>query len=255
MNGADGSANINGTADHVVRFTGATTGGDGALLDDGATVGIGALDPAALLHLESANANALLSMSTTGANRPGIQFTNGFGAFYFGMVDNGGQDTRIAITAPDTNGLDYLSVLKNGRVGVNHKAPSFTLEVNGSAGKPGGGSWSAPSDVRLKTDVADFEDGLGVVDAIHPVSFRYTPESGLPTEERYIGVLAQELKKVAPYMVKENYQVGDNTYLSVDPSAMTYLLINAVKEQQRIIDDQSDRLDALEDRLARLENR
>jgi len=41
--------------------------------------------------------------------------------------------------------------------------------------------------------------------------------------------LAQELKKIAPYMVTA-VDMDGGEYLQVDNSAMTYLLINAVKE-------------------------
>ena len=38
----------------------------------------------------------------------------------------------------------------NGNVGIGDEDPDFLLEVNGTAGKPGGGSWSNSSDRRLK---------------------------------------------------------------------------------------------------------
>ncbi|MEO7263702.1 MAG: hypothetical protein ABIW38_02265, partial [Ferruginibacter sp.] len=51
-----------------------------------------------------------------------------------------------------------------------------------------------------------------------------------------VGVIAQELQAIAPYMVKP-YQKNNETYYSVDNSSMTYMLINAVKEQQKQIDE------------------
>ncbi len=50
----------------------------------------------------------------------------------------------------------------------------------------------------------------------------------------YVGVIAQEVQEVAPYMVHEvmiqKKGFETDTVLSVDPSAFTYILINAVKE-------------------------
>ena len=110
--------------------------------------------------------------------------------------------------------------------------PGYTLRVNWSAGKPGGGTWLNTSDIRLKENVNSFEDGLSKIMKIQPVTFQYNELSGYDTEPEYVGVIAQELQKVAPYMVNENL----DGYLDVDNSAMTYMLINAMKEQQISID-------------------
>lgn len=126
----------------------------------------------------------------------------------------------------------------DNQVGIGTTTPGFLLEVNGTAGKPGGGSWSASSDARLKTDIKTYTDGLESVLAIHPVTYRYNSLSGYDTAESHVGVIAQEVQAVAPYMVKVSDRKatdGSTGYLAVDNSAMTYILINAVKEQQAII--------------------
>jgi len=120
-----------------------------------------------------------------------------------------------------------------------------------TASKPGGGTWTATSDSRLKKDVKQFKDGLAQVLAINPVNYHYNELSGLDTSKEFVGVIAQELQKVAPYMVG-NFTKDGTEYLNVDSSAMTYMLINAVKEQQEIIEQQNKRLDVLEAALLRL---
>jgi trimeric autotransporter adhesin len=103
----------------------------------------------------------------------------------------------------------------------------FRVEEN--AEKPGGGSWVASSDARLKQDIRPYSDGLRSVLAINPVHYRYKEKSARGLQPEYVGVIAQELREVAPYMVGEFERAGE-TYLNVDNSAMTYMLINAVKE-------------------------
>ena len=71
---------------------------------------------------------------------------------------------------------------------------------------------------------------------INPVKFHYNELSGYDSKPEYIGVIAQELQTIAPYMVKP-YQKNNETFYSVDNSSMIYMLINAVKEQQKQIDD------------------
>ncbi|MEY3397637.1 MAG: hypothetical protein RL220_231 [Bacteroidota bacterium] len=126
---------------------------------------------------------------------------------------------------------------QGGAVVINQNTtPAFNFTVNGTCAKPGGGSWSALSDKRLKHKIETYHSGLEILSQIVPVSYSYTPESGYDSEIRYIGVIAQDLQKVAPSMVQErSLNMEDNPdemYLTVDPSEFTYLLINSVKEQQ-----------------------
>ncbi|MEO6131132.1 MAG: tail fiber domain-containing protein, partial [Saprospiraceae bacterium] len=145
-----------------------------------------------------------------------------------------------------------MTVLKNGNVGIRTINPGYLLEVDGTAGKPGGGSWSNSSDIRLKQDVQPYKDGLNSLLNINPVTYHYNELSGYDSSLQYVGVIAQELQQVAPYMVnvsEKKMKDGTSGYLQVDNSAMTYLLINAVKEQQKIITDQQHRISAIENEL------
>lgn len=108
----------------------------------------------------------------------------------------------------------------------------FRFDGSGAAYKVGGGSWSTFSDRRLKQNVNAFQDGLAVLRQIRPVNFQYNGMGGTPDNGKvYTGVIAQELQTIAPYMVD-----ASQDYLRVDPSAFTYILINAVQEQQKQID-------------------
>jgi hypothetical protein len=122
----------------------------------------------------------------------------------------------------------------------------FALAVNGTAAKTGGGSWEVYSDARLKDNVHHYKDGLDLLKKINPVTFHYNEKSGFSTAPEYVGVIAQELKEVAPYMVNTFTSLKDNSeYYSVDNSAMTYMLINAVKEQQKQIEELKDEIKKL----------
>lgn len=135
-----------------------------------------------------------------------------------------------------------------GEVGIGTITPGFLLEVNGTAGKPGGGTWTASSDARLKQDIRPFTDGLEAILKINPIWYHYNSLSGYDTQPEYVGVIAQELQEVAPYMVtvsEKKMNDGSSGYLQVDNSAMTYMLINAVKEQQAEIDALEKEFDAL----------
>jgi hypothetical protein len=71
------------------------------------------------------------------------------------------------------------------------------------------------------------------------VWFEYNGQAGMPTNKPYVGVIAQQMQKIAPYMVgRFTYQdtTGQKTdYLGYDANALTYILVNSVQEQQKQI--------------------
>ncbi len=135
------------------------------------------------------------------------------------------------------------------------------LELGGQGFKPGGGSWGTASDARLKKDVQNFTDGLDKILAIRPVSFKYNDHfKSLNNNKTYIGVLAQEIKEVAPYTVEltkfgqvneedengvEHVKKEGEEFYTYDSSSLTYMLINAVKELKSLNDDQQKMIEDL----------
>ena len=74
---------------------------------------------------------------------------------------------------------------------------------------------------------------------IDPVIYNYNGILNTPTDREIVGIIAQELQAVAPYMVKKvnvklepNNQKSSETMevLSVNTSAMQYMTVNAIKE-------------------------
>ena len=120
------------------------------------------------------------------------------------------------------------------RVGIGTNSPAYLLHVNGVAAKPGGGSWAVASDRRLKQQIEPYNEGLSHIMQINPVWFRYNGKAGLPIDRRYVGVVAQDMQKIAPHTVGE-FPYADSAgrqekYLDYDANAVVYMLVNAVKE-------------------------
>lgn len=128
-----------------------------------------------------------------------------------------------------------------GHVGFNTINPTAQLSVNGSANKPGGGSWAVFSDARLKKNVQPYEEGLETLAKIKPVSFQYNGKAGISdTEKRWVGVIAQDMPEAMPHTVRsvnyENEETGENgEYLEFDPSSMDFLLVNSVQELSEVV--------------------
>jgi hypothetical protein len=185
-----------------------------------------------------------------------------------GLTNAGAIGYRSYVTASNSLVLGSING-QNGatastKVGIGTTAPTYLLQVNGTAAKPGSGSWTVASDERLKQNISEFKDGLAVVSQIKPVWFRYNGKAGMPKEQQYVGILAQAMQKIAPYTVGE-FTHQDSTgktekYLDYNPNALSYILVNAAKElkaeneaQQQQLVEKDQQIAALETRLARLE--
>ncbi|MEL6607186.1 MAG: tail fiber domain-containing protein, partial [Bacteroidota bacterium] len=124
-----------------------------------------------------------------------------------------------------------FKVLDNsGNVGIGNANPAAKLDVNGQCVNTFG-SWSKRADMTLKEAVNPFKDGLEQVLKINPITYRFKEEHNLGREE-HVGVSAQELQEVAPYMVGKSkmHPEAKEDHLTMDPGPLTYMLINAVKE-------------------------
>lgn len=113
-------------------------------------------------------------------------------------------------------------------------ASNGDFTISGAAFKPGGGSWTATSDARVKTETEEYTVGLTELVGLRPVVYRYNDASGYPTDHDYVGLVGQEAELVMPELVTHMPGMVDDTPVGdlrvVDPSALVYALINAVKE-------------------------
>ena len=99
---------------------------------------------------------------------------------------------------------DLLLQGPGGNVGIGTLTPMHLLEVNGSAAKPGGGSWTSTSDRRLKKNIADLEGALQTLLALRGVTYEYKdPETLNELPGTRVGFIAQEVEEVLPDWVDE----------------------------------------------------
>jgi len=186
----------------------------------------------------------------------GIATTTGTGITSGGSVtssQNFGTTSANALLGGDgtVNGGVYLRPR-----GIASSVNQAIFDYNGNmtiAGPTGtkstGTTWANPSDVRLKENIVDYGKGLAELLQVRPrqFTFKASPQFG----ECY-GVIAQEIEGVFPETVKLTEGEVDGKSVtdlrSFDASALTFALINAVKEL-------SDKLDAAATRIASLEAR
>ncbi|MCQ2375798.1 MAG: tail fiber domain-containing protein [Salinivirgaceae bacterium] len=128
-----------------------------------------------------------------------------------------------------------------------------TLRINGALTYT---SASASSDARLKKDVQTLGSSLGNVLKLRGVTYYWKSREemaalkGVPTDsldycfnaEKQIGVIAQEVEAIYPELVSTD----ENGYKSVSYEKFTPILIEAIKEQQGVIDNLKSESDKLQ---------
>jgi hypothetical protein len=134
-----------------------------------------------------------------------------------------------------TSATDRVTVTAAGLVGIATAAPTLALSVSGDANKSvGGGSWQVFSDERLKNIKGNYTSGLKAVMQLQPLRYQYKKDNalGLKSDKEQIGFGASALQKVIPEAVSTN--AG---YLQVNNDPIIWTMLNAIKEQQKEIEE------------------
>jgi hypothetical protein len=117
------------------------------------------------------------------------------------------------------------------------------------------------SDARYKTNVALLTNVLASLSQINGYTYHWKadefPNEGF-NDKNQIGVLAQELEKIYPELVVTD----KDGYKSVDYARLSPILLQAIKEQNEIVESQAQKLERLEkeneailERLKKLEGK
>jgi hypothetical protein len=189
-----------------------------------------------------------LQANTTASNNSALGYGAGGGA------TTGGSSVFVGFNAGNnattgTNNIYIGSASAASAVGVSTE---LVIGTNGQVGKgtntgfisPNGGGvyqgnnstlWSVTSDVRLKKNIVDNNNGLHIINQIQVRNFEYRlPEeiTEVPQEQAIqkqgvqLGVIAQELQQILPECVKTE----STGVMTVDADNLTWYLVNAVKE-------------------------
>jgi len=182
------------------------------------------------------------------------------GGFKYGLYAGafgGGTNFGVYATAGNgsTNWAGYFvgNVFANGRLGIKTPVIDFDLEVNGTAGKPGGGSWdNSSSDIRLKNVIGAYTGGLAAITSLQPILYRYRENNAKqhPSDVTYCGLSAQEVQTVLP----EAVSADSEGWLGINFNYIDMALINAVKEQQEQIEALKKENEELKARLEHIED-
>ena len=197
--------------------------------------------------------NGQFQLFTNNGDDPTVNFDSGT---YVQKIHNG---PDLAVVAG--NGGAVRCMVSGG--GYYTKLDtSNNFSITGQGWKPGGGSWADNSDARVKTVLGDYEHGLKQVIALQPVRYKYKgnvvhlskqqrdvrgedaepeqPAHAAVLDREFIGLVAQDAEKSMPELVTLTEGLIDgkphDDIRVLDATALTYALVNAVKElTQRIV--------------------
>ena len=158
--------------------------------------------------------------STTGVFARG----NNYGVYGAGSTNTGG---------PLSGLTPGFGVFADGYLGVTMLGAggNIALCLNASAQVS-----LCSSSLRYKTDLRAFDEGLGVVEQLRPVSFSWKAD-----ELRDVGFGAEDVAKINPLFVTYN-KAGDIEGVKYD--RLSVVFVNAFKEQQAQIRAQSEQIEA-----------
>ena len=174
------------------------------------------------------------SSGTTPTGIARFSQAGGVGVVDFGFGGTNGAGWLQATSSSNlATNFPFLINPNGGNVGIGTSAPTDLLSVNGTASKPGGGTWSTFSDERLKNIKGNYTSGLNAVMRLQPLRYEYKADNalGIKSPGEHIGFGAQAVQQVIPEAVTQTA----NGYLMVNNDPIMWTMLNAIKEQQKEI--------------------
>jgi hypothetical protein len=166
--------------------------------------------------------------------------------------------TNKAEISNDTGTYKTLMIVGNRSAGLGRRVSVWdrlevngTLLVTGGAFKPGGGWWSASSDIRLKKSVRPLKGALEKLSRLRGVSFEWKePEKQGNLRGPQMGLIAQEVEKVLPEWVGAD----PGGYKSLTVRGFEALVVEAFKELKAQAETLRAKKEELEGRVKVLES-
>jgi hypothetical protein len=208
-------------------------------------VGIGTTAPNQKLRVSGGNiwldGNYELGWDWINSDRASIRFestsdASGASKLILETWDNGDEPIEFRQSG---NVRMVISNIGPGNVGIGTTSPAYRLHVDGAVYASGivycNGN-AMCSDQRWKTNIKPIQNALDNVLKMQGVTYYWKvdeyPDKHFPEGEQ-VGFIAQEIEKVYPQVVLAD----KDGYKSVDYSKFTPVLVEAIKEQQKIIEE------------------
>jgi len=210
-------------------------------ITNGGFVGIGTTIPQKQLsiangmNIDQSNQNAggiNLGTLTFGSNSG-----EGIGSSRIGPINLYGLDLY-------TNNIPRVYVTNTGNVGIGTCPGPNSVAKFVVAGGIASSAAFMPSDIRFKKNIAPIRNALKKIMALNGFSYLLRtdefPQMNFDKKTQF-GLIAQEVEKVLPEIV---YSL-DNGYKALDYTRIIPFLVEGMKEQQRMIEEQQQQINEL----------
>ena len=145
-----------------------------------------------------------------------------------------------------------MVITTGGNVGIGTTGPSYQLQLStDSAAKPTSALWTIASDERIKENINPYNKGLEDLLKINPITYDYNGLGGFAKGKGGVGIIAQEIIDILPDSVSsikaKLYETDseETDILNFNGHELTYVLINAIKEQQIQIQNLQEQINIL----------
>ncbi|MEO1652196.1 MAG: tail fiber domain-containing protein, partial [Bacteroidota bacterium] len=216
------------------------------------SLGIGIKNPERPIHLRDARAIFRIDRDRADPGFAVVRYDQGFQnvwkSFYFYTLGTGVDQGKFIIAdwGTDVSGPDHIArlvVANNGNVGIGNFLNSNPAEKLTVSGNAQANSFLVSSDKRYKKNIRGISGALESLDQIQGVTYAFNQEAfeekDLP-EGRSLGLIAQEVQKVYPELVREDAE----GYLSVNYDGLIPVLIEALKAQKEYFEARISKLEA-----------
>ena len=218
-------------------------------------VGIGTTSPTKKLVIKGGAQNRTISFDADHGANPVIYADNvlrvaqsmeiwwdGIGANYLDVRQESTSTTAARNAYIAGSGNSFLAL--TGNVGIGTTSPTEKLHVIGNALA---NAHTTPSSRRWKTNIKTIEGALDKVQSLRGVTYDWKADG-----KHDIGLIAEEVGKVIPEVVA--YEENGVDAKSVDYPRLVAVLIEAVKEQQDVIDHLKAENEAKHSELQEMKN-
>ncbi len=147
----------------------------------------------------------------------------------------------------DTTNPSQSNIVTTANVHIGGAGnPAQELQVTGDVVVTGNITAFYSSDIRLKDNIRPIESAIFKVQQIRGVTFDWNEKSNKLQQEKGndVGLIAQEVEMVLPEVI----QIREDGIKAVSYEKVVPLLVEAIKEQQTLIEDLLNRIKSLEER-------
>jgi len=182
----------------------------------------------------SYNGSGAITIANTGVTSnvagTGITVSGATGAV---TITNAGVTSAVAGTGVTVSGATGAVTVSIGQAVGTTSTPTFgNLTINGTITATGDITAFFTSDIRHKNNVQLIDNALDKVNALNGVTWEWNDDVDEVTKTTpKTGLIAQDVLDVLPEVVKTR----ENGFLALDYSKMVGLLVEAIKEQDIVI--------------------